>query len=420
MPNISDTLQRPETIELMRSKWQNSAWLHDEAAFGFAYEADLNEALDQIIASLGELPGCTTADLFEAWRSSVLQWPSDWGQCFQNFRDIATTVVMQRWRSEPQQLDLSRNDFETAQFPKTQTIWKTDDNAYAICLLGHLPAGKRLFGNDDISSDLPHNRRMFVALEGRGSAAFFKKFSERAITSLSGLLDCVGRLTLLWLGQPAIPLGHVVEFMSNDFRLVEVDKTSSEENVGSPTLLFVRDCLDALFTTLDGKKKDSIQRRIKNAVSLLIEAKRQRDSAIGLALSVSSIEALICKKGENVTQMFAENMAVLLEPELQFRSAAEKWCKGLYDRRSGVLHGSSIECERAAVRDAECAATAVLKAMIERRNAQRRVLGDDENPEILLSELKVAKYNVGHPMFVAETPVNRLWRKAPQRIDSTG
>jgi hypothetical protein len=111
-----------------------------------------------------------------------------------------------------------------------------------------------------------------------------------------------------------------------------------------------------------------------------------------------------------VAAMFAENMAVLLEPDPGYRAADERWCKQLYDKRSGVLHGTNIECSVRDLREAHAAGVAVLKAIVERREGVRRLQGEDDNPEELLKEFKGGKYDVGQPMFVRETPLNVLWR----------
>ena len=57
-------------------------------------------------------------------------------------------------------------------------------------------------------------------------------------------------------------------------------------------------------------KKDSWQRRIKNGVRLIVEGRKQSENAVGLALCVSAIEAMLCEKSENIAAMFAEHMAV--------------------------------------------------------------------------------------------------------------
>jgi hypothetical protein len=54
---------------------------------------------------------------------------------------------------------------------------------------------------------------------------------------------------------------------------------------------FIRRCLDAYFSR--PSKKDSMERRIRNAASLLIESDTQTNDAVGLALSVAAIEALL-------------------------------------------------------------------------------------------------------------------------------
>ncbi len=172
---------------------------------------------------------------------------------------------------------------------------------------------------------------------------------------------------------------------------------------------FMEHAIEALFLDLPGKK-DSMARRVKNAVRLIGESDNQRHNSIGLALSVTAIEALICRKGDNLAQMFAENMAFLLEPDPAHRLEAERWGKRIYDLRSGVLHGSDLDCSARDISQAKLAASMVLRAALERRAAIKRVGGNDENPDEFLNELRSGKYRPGQLTHVSELPLKRFWR----------
>lgn len=107
--------------------------------------------------------------------------------------------------------------------------------------------------------------------------------------------------------------------------------------------------------------------------------------------------------------MFAENTAVLLEPDPNYRAAAVDFVKDLYDARSKVLHGEILEHETVMRRNARAIAAAVLQAILERRAFQRRVGGESETPDDLLKELRREKFKPQQVTGVEESPVRTLW-----------
>ena len=154
---------------------------------------------------------------------------------------------------------------------------------------------------------------------------------------------------------------------------------------------------------------------MKNAVRLIAESDNQRHDAIGLALSVTAIEALLCRKGDNLSQMFSgENMAALFQQRPQ----------RIGSRRSGGASGfttyvqaysteaSSIALSgRYAKRNSRQAWS--LRAMLEHPDAAiKRVGGNDENPEEFFAELRSGKYRPGQLTHVSELPLKRFWRSA--------
>ena len=86
----------------------------------------------------------------------------------------------------------------------------------------------------------------------------------------------------------------------------------AEEAVLRGSLYLVKQCLDAYYA--NPTKKDSIDRRIRNAVHLLVESDMQANDAVGLSLSVATIEALLGKKTEGIADKLADSVAALLEP----------------------------------------------------------------------------------------------------------
>ncbi len=102
---------------------------------------------------------------------------------------------------------------------------------------------------------------------------------------------------------------------------------------------FISKCLDSYFSTPPNKAK--CERRIQNAIQLLAEVDIQFRDGIALALTVTAIEALL-GKGSAIAKTISENVAILLEPELEARRKAENFVKRLYDTRSRVLHGDEV------------------------------------------------------------------------------
>ena len=172
--------------------------------------------------------------------------------------------------------------------------------------------------------------------------------------------------------------------------------------------VFVQKYLDAYFSK--PTKKDSIGRRIRNAVHLLIESDVQPNDAVGLALSVAAIEALLGQKGKDITERLADNVAALLEPEPNKRYVATEFVKKLYDKRSRALHGEKIEGEKDARLKARQLAAGVLISMIARRDFLKGMELEPETPQKLFALLREKRFEPGQPMGVWESNVRKLWR----------
>jgi hypothetical protein len=176
--------------------------------------------------------------------------------------------------------------------------------------------------------------------------------------------------------------------------------------------MFQRDLKELLAAHFDAPtKKDSIARRIRNAVHLLVQADRQSKHAVGLALSVASIESLVCSESSGMATMFADNVAILLEPDPTYRSMAVDFAKRLYDKRSRVLHGAECECSAEMLQNARLLAAAVMTALI-RRRIHRNLAGyKDETPDELLLEMRNAKFLPRQKISFEEFPeVRAMWR----------
>src|SRR5207244_2363013 len=105
--------------------------------------------------------------------------------------------------------------------------------------------------------------------------------------------------------------------------------------------------------------------------------------AIGMALNVTAIEALLGESGGEITHKLADAVAVLLEPWPEFRAHAAALMVECYKARSKVLHGDSLEAsvER---KNARLLAAGVLAAVINRREFMRSNGDPADSPEKLL------------------------------------
>lgn len=134
---------------------------------------------------------------------------------------------------------------------------------------------------------------------------------------------------------------------------------------------FLRYSLDLFY--LSDSKKDTIERRLRNAIRLLIESDHQDAPAIQLSLCFAGIEALVCTKKEGIVDQLARNVATLLQPQSDERRTAISRVKKLYDLRSKVLHGTQVDVEMNAVLDARRLAGGVLMAVVEWRLFAQRI-----------------------------------------------
>lgn len=170
---------------------------------------------------------------------------------------------------------------------------------------------------------------------------------------------------------------------------------------------FIKSCLETYYKNPD--KKDSLNKRIRNAICLLVEADLQSNHAIALALSIGAIEALLGEKGTEVVEKISRNTAAILEPDPSKRDKAEKFIKDLYDLRSRTLHGEMVEGEEQAFQNARHLAAGVLTAVISRRDFRQMAGYDTETPQDLFKDIREKRNLPGQPDAVPELNVRRLW-----------
>jgi hypothetical protein len=183
----------------------------------------------------------------------------------------------------------------------------------------------------------------------------------------------------------------------------------------------LRACLDAFYT--DPTKKDSITRRIRNAVHLLVESDAQDSDAIGLSLSIAAIDALIGENTGEMSEKLAINTAVLLEPKLESRQPAVEYVKDLYNSRSKALHGEIIDGEPEVRAEARHLASAVLDKLVGRRDFMVKAGYEPDKCEKLtglLEDLLEGRFRAGQPMGVSETNACSLWRGRQKKLGTIG
>lgn len=178
---------------------------------------------------------------------------------------------------------------------------------------------------------------------------------------------------------------------------------------------FIRVCLDGYFAS-PTTKKDSLDRRIRNAITLLVEADAQSNPAIGISLSVTAVEALLGSGKESISKTVSERTAILLEPELVNRVAAEDYMKHAYNDRSRALHGEKLEAEAGRREEIRKLAAGVLYSLISFREFIRRGGFNPQTPDELMQQLHDLKYVPGQPIGVPELQrVSSLWRTRQHR-----
>ena len=327
----------------------------------------------------------TLDDLCLGFSGHFREKTSNVSETFDVFRTAMLALLIWR-RSEPVMT-------ATGQFaPILTPMVLFHSSACRILLVGGLPVG----GIEEIETISPgeddevHENCLYAVIEGPFTAAALDHECQQASSVLRALFRA---------------------FHESDEKVNQLvfDKTGTQ--LGGWYGL-IPDCLDAYYADPPKNNKDSMDRRIRNAVYLLIEADRQEHDAVGLALWMSVVEALIGKKGDGgITDMIANGAATILEPELALRGAAVAKIKQLYNARSMILHGSSVEGEARARWEAQLLASGLLIAMLERRKFLAAAGYDDpETPDKLQLEVQKLKFKPGQLTGVSDLYVRALWR----------
>lgn len=282
-----------------------------------------------------------------------------------------------------------------------RAVWDADDIAVII---GD-SVDPNLAGWHDAASGIP-TKVVLVRLFGDGTPTAW----EDLIRHFRALLPSAMRSVILLGTDPALfPLLRLREGPTASLRLPIVCPKTDLTGQDS----FFRACVH--FSFVQPSKKDSMNRRIRNAIHLLVEADRQESDALGLAMCCTAMEALVCRKEKDssIKKTLCENAAVLLAESPEQRPGAVKVIGQLYDKRCDALHGTKLETESEDRMNCRYLASGLLKAVWERWEYMAKMDSDPESPQAFFTELRHlvlggAKTVVG----VSPSPVCSLWRDA--------
>jgi hypothetical protein len=283
---------------------------------------------------------------------------------------------------------VDESDFDAERLLEEESVWHTD--GVCIRLVGNSPCTDMARWNDEFA---------YLNMAVRGSMSH--QAMEDLTTELVRTMPSIIRSVVATRQMPMLSISTVL--VPCQRRLPVVTTALLGKNIH-----FVRRCLDAFFSR--PTKKDSLDRRIHNAVSLLVESDTQLNDAVGLALSIAAVEALLGEKGREIDERLSGSLAVLLEPDPGMRAQARKFFKRLYGFRSDALHGQQLDSESHCRDDARCVAAAVLQSVVSREDFLRRSGFQPEQPNELLRSLEDLHWSTGQPMGVSVLPITGLWR----------
>ena len=175
-------------------------------------------------------------------------------------------------------------------------------------------------------------------------------------------------------------------------------------------LVLVQKWLGSFYGTKPDRK--SLDKRVLNAIELIVEADHQHRDAIALPLLCAAMEALVARGSQGVTETLAEAGATLLEPDAPARVHAVKFIKGLYGARSRVIHGDTLEVEPRSRNHARTLCAHLLQAVVDWRDFQQRCNGNTD-ADTFLDELQQARLT-GKSLITARESliIRRLWQAA--------
>jgi hypothetical protein len=353
--------------------------------------------LERIIIDRLERPRvCVLEDVKHACLNHLMAWPPDPAAGMAAFRQFLLGVKAAERSSDPFPVFTGRLRFASIE---NRCFW--NESPWFIWIVGALPASW------EPVVEAPET--IYAAVQGSCSPAALSALVSEVQPVLTSLFTTCSLL----LGEEYFESVNLPDRLPGCLeRGGPLQAENLTDDSGPPPCFWlIPKCLKAYFA--NPTKKDSIDRRIRNAVHLLAESDRQQHHGVALTLSVAAMEALVSRKGEAIASLLADAVATMLEPNPGKRTDAVEFAKSLYDARSQVLHGSAIEAEHDRRDEARLLASALLQAMLQRREMMRRLGSDPDTPEKLLEEIKGLKFSSGLPAGVTESPARKLWTAEP-------
>lgn len=168
--------------------------------------------------------------------------------------------------------------------------------------------------------------------------------------------------------------------------------------------------LTTYFTSNVEAGKGHISFRIRNGLGYLAEADRHKPGALHMLLSVAALEALIGHRSDKgITDKLANRCAILLEPDKQKRRRCAEFVRGLYEKRSSIIHGRDFKAPTRYAVEARRLAAGVLLEVQEWADFMKR-MGKKPCDDELRKELEEASYEA-RPVdgLLGSTDCRDLW-----------
>ncbi|HMO84810.1 MAG TPA: HEPN domain-containing protein [Lacipirellulaceae bacterium] len=129
----------------------------------------------------------------------------------------------------------------------------------------------------------------------------------------------------------------------------------------------------------DGRKA-SIMDRLRNAIILLSYADQAGAEPVAILLSFAAIESIVCEKDElSVNKQISRHVATLfVQNHPERRKHCERIVNKLYDKRSQIAHGNSLDVTRDDVVRIRRIAAGVVSATVSWLDMQEKVGGDTQ------------------------------------------
>ena len=348
---------------------------------------------------------CTIDDLLNAFDSQFAIHPDPGEVDFNRFASQMIEQVRCPRRSDP--IPVETGFFHPWDQTEPIRIW-TGASGISVYISGSLP----LASQRHATLAFHPQRMLFFKVEGRCTSNALKSASDEIADILRSVIrsfrmlvqaeqcECTDESTILAVMDdpdsqfPAVVCDHGELF--GDFALL-------------PT------CLDLCFSA-HGAKKKTMHMRVRNAIRLLVESDKQTHEAVGLALVMASLEALICNQKDGIADRLARNVACIVEPIPKFREEAMKVVKQMYNTRSDVLHGEKLEATNEYRRKARLLVAGVLKSVLDYTRFWER-LGEPRTQIEFFQDVESAFVQAKSLDGVLESPVRYLWSSKDRLLE---